>query len=634
MTDAPHIIVCLPTTEQTLGARIAEGLVARGLRISLVSDNSQLQRLSPFAAICIGITEQKQYVSLVNKAIAVATTAQRPILPLLIYKRRELPNALRDLQWSDFTRSFDFGWRELLLALDMEGLSHWPNDPSLFDPDVVLVRAQNGLTPPDWQVYRRHSRSYRIVTRETFTAAALVMIISFLAFVIDQFQRAYYESGVYLVFGVIFAISFFRAYRTKIWQVVKYGPLIVLTPHGFLINEPGRVVSYPFAKLQSIQILELESVDYKSLKKGVSARVADLFGSSLAVVEDDGTRKTVMIPATFNFQPGRSLSKITQVIAARIVVAFRHAQKSRTSDQPSEHRPLIFLSYARSNPQVVDDAERGIRENGLQPWVDRSRLLAGKRWKQEIRTAIQQCSALAVFISPDSMRSEAVQEEYTTALDLGKPVIGVMVKACRSIPAKLRPYIYADMRKDHYTGFLQILFALERTGVLPEEITMHREDAPIYVLARGMMKAPLPDEQVFYGGKLTRWDLLFLMLLGGILATGGILNQVLMPVLYAAGIFVLIPLGIHRLERAGNVPEMLIIYPTGIVRRLFGHESYTAFSELDNLVVRGSSWLTGTGVIGHIRGSENYQLLSLPAHLHGHRQIAQRMVEAFQRSAR
>src|SRR5689334_10688127 len=133
MADILHIIICLPTDERVLGARIAEGLTERGLHVSLIDNASKLQDLQPFAALCIGVTGRKRHLSLIETAIAVATRADRPILPLLMHNSRDLPNSLRDLQWSDFTHSFDYGWRELLLALDMEGLSHWPSEPSMFD---------------------------------------------------------------------------------------------------------------------------------------------------------------------------------------------------------------------------------------------------------------------------------------------------------------------------------------------------------------------------------------------------------------------------------------------------------------------------------------------------------------------
>lgn len=642
MPDVPHIIICLPKSQQKLGAQIAQGLTARGLHVSLVDNVAALQHLQPFAAICIGITRQKH----LEEAVAAATTAQRPILPLLVHKGREMPPALRELQWSDFTRSFEFGWRELLLALDMEGLSHWPHDESKFDPDVVLARAQNGLTPPDWQVYRRFSRSKSSPTRYTFAASAGVLITSFLAFMIALSRGTGDESAVYLVFGVILAFGFYLGFQSRSWRVEKYGPLIVITPHGFLINEPTnlrtnrRLLSYSFATLQSIHVLDRDIPDFSLIENGTAVGPEDrrTRGSYLEIVRDDGTRKTVLIPAIFNFGPGDTFDRVTPEIAGRITVAFHHALKGGTSTQPSEHGSLIFLSYARTNADVVDLVEVALREMNLQPWVDRSQLMVGNRWREEIQTAIQCSSALVLFISPDSVHSPNVQFEVRTALHLGKPIIGFTVKTCRTIPADfdIRPYIRADMRKTisnglmgkaFSRGFLQMVFALEAAGVIPGE------DNQLYVLARGLMRMPLPGETVFYGGKMTRSDLLFMLFAGSLLATLGMLYQALMPVLYAVCIFGLIPYGLGRYEQAQAVPEMLVISPTGLTHNINGKSPTSiAFDELDDLAIQRSTWLWGTRVVGDIRQPKKRLSLRIPAHFRGHRQIAQRVIDAFQKS--
>lgn len=235
MADAPCIVVCLPTSEQPLGARLAQALTARGFRVALVSDIAQFQQVPPFAALCVGITSQMQFIPLRETAIAEARRAQRPIFPLRLRDRdRDESLALQEAQWSDFTQGFPLGWQQLLLALDMEQMSRWPYDSSSFDEEVVLVRGQNGLTPPDWQVFRRHSRFHRAVTRESFAAAAFVMVVSFIAFVIGHFEE------VYLQFGIVLAVLYFRAYRSETWEIVKYGPMIAITPQGFLIHEPNR----------------------------------------------------------------------------------------------------------------------------------------------------------------------------------------------------------------------------------------------------------------------------------------------------------------------------------------------------------------------------------------------------------
>ncbi len=146
MDDAPCIVVCLSKAEQTLGTQIKQKLASRGLRVTLVSDAAQLPHQMPFAAICIGVASRMPDPALTDASIAFAMAARRPILPLLLGAERDVPVSLKDMQWSDFTHSFESGWRDLLLALDVEGLSRWPHDPTEFvDAELTFARARNGL---------------------------------------------------------------------------------------------------------------------------------------------------------------------------------------------------------------------------------------------------------------------------------------------------------------------------------------------------------------------------------------------------------------------------------------------------------------------------------------------------------
>jgi hypothetical protein len=321
--------------------------------------------------------------------------------------------------------------------------------------------------------------------------------------------------------------------------------------------------------------------------------------------------------------------QISQEIARKIVAAFHQAQKSETSLSLREQRPLIFLSYAHSDERIVDSVEMNVRSSGLEPWVDRSRLRAGMQWEREIRTTIEQCSALVLLISPDSMRSAYVQFEFETALRLSKPIIGVIVKTCRSIPAEVRPYTRVDMRRRRFSYFLPVLYALQRAGILPDEITKQQESVPWLVLARGIMRAPLPDEQVFYARRMSRWSLIALFLIATGIVVTGILARNLVWVLYLVSLIVF-PFWLNEIQK--GEPELIIIVPTGIVQWINGRFIYFPFTTIHDWEVLRSSWMEGT----QCRSQEvkNAKVLKIPARFHHHRQIAQRIIEACQRSPR
>lgn len=224
MTDAPHIVVCVPAAEQSFGDRIASPLTKRGLRVSVLNDVPPLHQAQQVAAICLVVGSYAQDRALIDGTAEVAAKAQRPFFPLLLRGEEGLPATITQTQWSDFTQHFWTGYLELLLALDMEHLSRWPYDPALFDGAVVLARTQNGLPHPDWQVYRamlgRISRGR--FTAKTALACVLVIIPTVLAWVINPANWL-----LYLLAGGLFFVAAGNNTRFRLFSYLKDGPIIV-----------------------------------------------------------------------------------------------------------------------------------------------------------------------------------------------------------------------------------------------------------------------------------------------------------------------------------------------------------------------------------------------------------------------
>ena len=90
-------------------------------------------------------------------------------------------------------------------------------------------------------------------------------------------------------------------------------------------------------------------------------------------------------------------------------------------------RMALFISYARDDRQFADDLREHLRE--LEVWIDRSSLLPGQDWAEEIENQISMADAVIVAISPASCDSKYVTFEWSFALGRGVPVIPVMIAA-------------------------------------------------------------------------------------------------------------------------------------------------------------------------------------------------------------
>src|SRR5258708_31367684 len=94
----------------------------------------------------------------------------------------------------------------------------------------------------------------------------------------------------------------------------------------------------------------------------------------------------------------------------------------------------LFLSYNSADHGTVEDIARGLRNEGLEPFLDRWALAPGVRWRSELEKTLASCKAVAIFVGPGEMGSWQ-QREIDVALDLQSrspnlPVIPVLLPGC------------------------------------------------------------------------------------------------------------------------------------------------------------------------------------------------------------
>lgn len=81
----------------------------------------------------------------------------------------------------------------------------------------------------------------------------------------------------------------------------------------------------------------------------------------------------------------------------------------------------VFISYARKDGEYVYTLSRELRRIGLDIWIDQD-IDPGVNWDNSIEEALQSCDKMLLIVSPDSMRSENVQDEWSYFLEEGKAV--------------------------------------------------------------------------------------------------------------------------------------------------------------------------------------------------------------------
>jgi hypothetical protein len=122
-------------------------------------------------------------------------------------------------------------------------------------------------------------------------------------------------------------------------------------------------------------------------------------------------------------------------------------------------RPIIFISYSRSDIEFVRRLARDLEQAGYVPWWDVADLRGGQAWAAEIEKHVRECSAMIVVLSPEANRSEWVHKETLKAAELRKQIIPVMWRESE-VPITLVDRHFVDFRRNYADGLGSLLQAL------------------------------------------------------------------------------------------------------------------------------------------------------------------------------
>ncbi len=148
---------------------------------------------------------------------------------------------------------------------------------------------------------------------------------------------------------------------------------------------------------------------------------------------------------------------------------FRSRGRGRYQFQP-EQRPRVFLAYVQEDRVAVLRLYKALEASGLDPWMDRKKLLPGQNWKRAIERAIQLCD---FFIACHSRRSVGkrgrFQSELHYALDCATRtpfedtwLIPVRLDECR-VPARIADeFHYVDLFPEWEKGVARVVAVIRR----------------------------------------------------------------------------------------------------------------------------------------------------------------------------
>jgi len=125
----------------------------------------------------------------------------------------------------------------------------------------------------------------------------------------------------------------------------------------------------------------------------------------------------------------------------------------------------IFISYARKHEAFARQLATSLSKAGADVWLDVEDIPAGMNWSSAIQEGLDLCDVMLVVITPESMASENVENEWQYYLDDRKIVIPVLLEKAK-VHFQIRRLQYVDFLAQKYeTAFAQLHSELRRKGV-------------------------------------------------------------------------------------------------------------------------------------------------------------------------
>jgi molecular chaperone DnaK len=124
----------------------------------------------------------------------------------------------------------------------------------------------------------------------------------------------------------------------------------------------------------------------------------------------------------------------------------------------------LFTCYARADRERLRLVHKALLDAGHQGWFD-GFILAGEDWKARLQDEIQVCDAFLYAISSASIASEWCAWELARAIELGKPVVPVLLEVGVDLPNSVAHLHFADLTTtDAEDNLRRLLGGLARMG--------------------------------------------------------------------------------------------------------------------------------------------------------------------------
>jgi len=150
----------------------------------------------------------------------------------------------------------------------------------------------------------------------------------------------------------------------------------------------------------------------------------------------------------------------------------------------------VFIGYVREDIEAAERLYEYLKDVGLEPWLDRSDLLPGQKWRPAIRDAIKNSRYFIALFSSNSVEARGyVQKQLKESLDILDEfpsqdifIIPARLDDCKVSEDKIIELVMVDLFPDWGSGIDKILKAMKVEGSSSNIITQNAypsKDPPV-----------------------------------------------------------------------------------------------------------------------------------------------------------
>jgi WD40 repeat protein len=112
--------------------------------------------------------------------------------------------------------------------------------------------------------------------------------------------------------------------------------------------------------------------------------------------------------------------------------------------------PKVFVSYSRKDEEFARRLATDLDRMGADLWIDTDDIPPGVNWSTAVQQGLDACEVLVLIVSPDSIESKNVEDEWQYFRDEGKLIVPVIWRLVPKLHFQLRRIQHVDFAAQEY----------------------------------------------------------------------------------------------------------------------------------------------------------------------------------------